>query len=161
MTTAHARFAPRVVIGLETGLLYPTSRRLLVERSLDQSLVLCTNIKSGDMLWVTSELGKCECWAYAQSLHEFGLMVSLELDNHNPTMQEAMADGGLEYDQVELVEVIPFSAIRFCRRLSGDIPVRVWKRRYTSSERAQRAKLRGFTRVALPELDAHFNTRRR
>jgi len=130
-----------------------------MERYISENEILCSNVKRGDMVLVHSSTYNSECWAYVHELYEYGLAVQLELPEEHPSVQEAIADSGYDFESIELDDIIPFDKVEYIRRLPSceDIPLKVWKRPLTSSERAERAKRRGFTRLALPELDAHFD----
>lgn len=121
-----------------------------------QSGVVCSDIRESEYLFVDSETFG-ECGGYPQDLTAYGddgpilVRMHLHLEDDHPAVQDALADNpGRDADWCEFIDDVPPSAL-----VRGDgSPVRVWTRPYTSAERAERARQRGFTRVALPELDA-------
>jgi hypothetical protein len=107
------------------------------------------------MVWVKSRTFETECWGYVQSIlvEARGLMVRLELPEDHPSVQDAMNDGELDYDQVEIIDLVTEAEVEFVRKQFNDYDLRFWKRSITSAERAERARRRGFARLTMPELD--------
>lgn len=130
-----------------------------MECRINDNEFLCSNVKLGDMVWVNSpQYG--ECWGYVTGLHEHSLAVRVDIPNSHPSMAEVIRETGMDGDQVELIDLVPFDCVEHIRYLTGpDLPLRVWTRPIGSSERAERARRSGHTRLALAELDAHLTER--
>ncbi len=113
--------------------------------------VLCSDVSQGEMLRVTSDNFRCECWGYAQQLGSYWMQVRLELPDGHPSLQDAMADQpGHSADYYEFMDTVPFASLEH----SNGRKVRTWYRPLTSAEHAAIARRQGFERLRLPELDA-------
>lgn len=121
--------------------------------------VIVSDIRVMDYLFLDSETFG-ECGGYAVDLSAYYgddgpilVRMYLHLEDEHPAVQDALADNpGRDSDWLEFYDDVPPAALA---RGDGS-PVRVYVRPYTSAERAERARERGFTRLALPELDAHL-----
>lgn len=129
-----------------------------LEWQINADTWFCTDIELGEYLRCKSRMFDFEGGCYARALSGEGYMtVRLDLPEDHPVVLAASEDIGPGYaEHMEIEDIVPILDLE---RTDGR-PIQTWKRSITSSERAERARRNGFTRLALPDLDAGLGARR-
>lgn len=129
-----------------------TLKGMTSECRINDNEFFCTDVEQGEYMLCKSAMFDFEGGCYARSLSVPGFMsVRLDLPDDHPARIAATEDIGPKYaEYMEVEDIVPITDLE---RPDGR-PIRTWTRPLTSSERAERARRNGFTRLSLPELDA-------
>lgn len=130
----------------------------MIEQKINGDTFLVTDLRPSEYVIVHSD-GFGDCHGYVQDLfvpHDAYrrtplVTVRLDLPDDHPAIQDGLADNPeRDADWLEFIDIVPGSQLE---RISGE-RIHFGERAITPRERSARARQRGFSRVAFPELDA-------